>query len=266
MVPLALCSLSAWAEPEPQPASEPESASESPRTIELDIPEDVGGSALEGLDEDARDEASGGFPLPLQLPQVPIRGRFTARPMIQAALLTGREDRTFWGSRVGVAVSHRYWRLSDATVQWGGHTELQALFPIGGFDGRRVQLSSTFGPWIGPVGLALGAVVRSDRVQWRNADALLPDTLALGGRADLSVQLGEWRATAGFESAWLVAGNRPPADPDRATLPVVGDETAYRLGVGRQGNRIFVGLRGLWRETAIGAEVDVGLQFGLRLL
>lgn len=265
------CTLAHAEPPEEEPVSEEVSASEEeveepetdePLTIELSLPDDLGGSALDGLDEDAR-AAEGSVPLPLALPTPPLRGRFAVRPVFVIALLDG--SRVYWATRVGLAITHRYWRLTEKTVQVAGETELRALAPVGGATGRRFALSSVVGPWVGPVGLRLGPVVRSDRVEWRNADAVLADTLALGGRVDLSLEAGPWRASVGCEAAWLAAGNRPPADPETATLPVLGDETAYRLGVGRQGDRLFTALHATWRETAIGAEIDTGVQFGLRL-
>ncbi len=238
-------------------------AAEEPRTVVLEAPEDLGGSALDGLDEDAR-QTSEDATLPLELPRPPVRGRYGARPVLEGSLLAGGE-RTYWAMRVGIDLSHRYWRLTDRTVQLVGQTSLRATAPIGAATGRRFELNSTVAPWIGPVGLRIGPVVRSDRVRWRTPELELVDTLAVGGRADLALELGAWRAFGGIEITWLVAGNRPPADPATAILPVVGDETAYRLGVGRQGRRLLTALRGNWRETAIGAEIDVGLQFGLRV-
>jgi len=225
-------------------------------TIELSPPEDVGGTALDDLDEEERDE--------LSLPGLPLRGRLAIRPLLDVTLLSA--DRTWWAVRAGLSIDHRYWFLTNRTVELAGSTELRASFPFGAAYGRRFVLSSTLGPWLGPLGVRVGPVVRSDRVGWRSADVLNPDTLALGGRGDLSVGVGRVRATFGLEVAWLALGDRPPADPERATLPVIGDETAWRLGLGHQGDRWFTALNATWRETAIGSEIDAGLQLGLRLL
>lgn len=264
MLLLALTAAHAAPETSEDPATEEE---EEPRTVELSLPEDLGGTALDDLDEDARDEATStpdALDLPLRLPRPPLRGRFAARPVLGASLLAA--DRAYWALRIGVAVDHRYWWLADRPIQLSGHTELQATAPIGAASGRRFVLSSTLGPWAGPVGLQVGPVLRSDRVAWKTPDLVLADTLAVGGRADLSLQAGAWRASLGMELAWLALGDRPPADPATARLPVLGDETAYRVGLGHQGDRWLVVVRGTWRETAIGAEIDAGLQLGLRLL
>ncbi|MEM6929190.1 MAG: hypothetical protein AAF602_19785 [Myxococcota bacterium] len=250
------------AEVQSEDAEAPSTEATPPRTVTLEPPVQTGGSALDGLDQDAAAASRGA--LPLALPVAPLRGRFSARPLLEGSLLAGGE-RTFWAMRIGLVVTHQYWRLSDRTVQVAGQTELRASAPFGGASGRRFELSSIVGPWVGPVALRIGPVVRSDRNRWTNADLELPDALALGGRGDLAIEIGDVRAFAGIELAWLALGDRPPADPQTAILPVIGDETAYRLGLGRQGDRIFVGVHGTWRETAIGSEIDIGLRFGLRL-
>lgn len=265
---IAWLASAAWAAPDPSPDAPPAAEAPPPteepppRTIELEAPTEVGESALDGLDEDAKAEGKNA-PLPLRLPVPVLRSRFSVRPLLGPSFLAA--DQAFWAMRIGAAVSHRAWFLSDRTVQFAALSELSAQFPFGAADGRRLELSSTVGPWIGPVGLQIGATARTDRVRWRNANAELPGTLAVGPRGDVALQVGRLRASLGLEVAWLLLGDRPAADPETAILPVLGDETAWRASLGWQGDRWFVGVRGTWRETAIGAEVDTNLSLGLRL-
>ena len=131
--------------------------------------------------------------------------------------------------------------------------------------GRRLVLSAQVGPWLGPVGLRLGPVVRSDRTEWRGAGLTLEDALLLGGRATVSLALGPLRPTAGMELGVIAAGPRPPADPTDAVLPLLGDETGYSLGLAWMGRPLSGSLHTTLRQTTIGPEIDVRIGAGLRL-
>ncbi len=228
--------------------------SEETVVVELSSDEELP-SALDGMDPARRGEAGASSALG--------RGRFSARPLASVAFLA--TDRTYWTTRVGAALTHRAWSLRSTGLRGAGETELSVLFPIGGVHGRRVSLTSEWGAWLGPVGLRAGPAARWDRTVWRNADVVLQDALLVGARATLTLQLGPVSPMVAIEPAWRAAGARGSATAASATLPVLGDETGYSLGLGVVGSRVTIGVRADWRETVAGPEVDGVLSVALQL-
>ncbi len=191
------------------------------------------------------------------------RARWASRPELAVSILQGEPSR--WAPRVGATFTHQWWPLGDAAIQIGGTTELTALFPVGGARGRRFVLRSTVGPWLGPVGLRVGPVLRSDRTDWRVADRLLDDALLVGAGATVTLAAGPIRPTAGIELGVLAAGPRGPADPQTAPLPLIGDETGYSVGLAWMGRPLTVNVHTTLRQTEIGSEIDARLGVGLQL-
>lgn len=248
-------------EPGPEPPAEAAPAPQVPRTVDLSTDGSLG-SALDAIGTASRTPGpslEGWAPLS----EGALRGRWGIRPELAVALLPG--ESTQWAVRSGATISHRWWPLGEAPVQLGGQTDLTAIFPIGGATGRRFVLSSQVGPWLGPVGLRLGPVVRSDRTEWRSAGLTLEDALLVGGRSTVSVALGPLRVAAGLELGVIAAGPRPPADPTTAALPLIGDETGYSAGLAWMGRPLTSNVQIVHRQTAIGPEVDVQLGVGIQL-
>ncbi len=255
----------AWADdPETPPDPAPEAP---PETVDLGGDEPLE-SALDDFDDKAAESRADRTSVG-SLASIPMglgRGRWSVRPQVSAAVLRGRGT---WAARVGLSVERQWFPLTDALVQVGGAVALSADFPIGAAFGRRLEAVGQVGPWLGPVGLRIGPAVRWDRITWRrgapgDTPATLPDALLVGARASLTVELGRVSPMVGVEPAWAVLGDRvAPEDP---LLPVLGTETAWMAGINWLARPVTLGLRATWRETAIGAELDTFLMFGIKLL
>lgn len=232
-------------------------AVEEPREVEIEPAEPLP-SALDDLDDAAREveleapELEDWVPLPGAL----LRGRWYAKPLLSWTHLPG--DEGGGAVRLGAALGHQWWTLDSLPVQVGGESRLEVTAPIGGARGRRIELNTVAGPWLGPVGVRLGPSLRWDRDAWFDG-ALLDNALAVGALGTLSVGAGPVRVYGGVEPAWLVAGTRSAADPAEATLPVLGDETTWRAGLGWIDRPVNWTLEGALRETAAGSVLEVGL-------
>jgi hypothetical protein len=191
----------------------------------------------------------------VSLPGSLVRGRMLARPLLGVAA----HDQRF-ALRVGGALGHQWWTMTESTVQLGGESRLELLVPMGGATGYRVELGTRAGPWLGPVGLRVGPLLRLDRERW--GEELLSTALLVGGGADLSLLLGPVVLLAGVEPGWAVAGERP--DALSGPLPALGTETAWRAGLGTTGQPVQFSLELTDRQTAVGPVIEASLSMRLR--
>lgn len=248
----------AWAGDE-EPAPAPSEPAPEPEVIEISTDATLP-SAIEAVDEVHEEVALGPqledwIPLPGNL----VRGRWVIRPLLGAEVVEGAA-----AVRLGAAAGHQWWTLGEGTLRAGGEETLRFTAPVGAERGRRLDLAVAAGPWVGPVGLRVGPTVAWDRAEFRpGPDALLLDeALLVGGAVDLTLVAGPVALTAGVEPAVVVAGDRGGADPAAVPLPVLGDETTWRAGVGLLGDHVELLLGAALRETAVGAvgEGTVGLR------
>lgn len=172
-----------------------------------------------------------------------VRSKLFARPTLGLAVAEGV------ALLVGGAGGHRWWTPAVGAVQLGGETVAGLTAPLGAARGYRVDVASTHGAWLGPVGLHLGPVLRVDREQW--GSEVLDDGILLGGAADLAVDVGPVAISAGALRLWPVRGAREA-------------EWTWRAGVQLAIAKSDLGLDGAWRATAIGPIADVVLSIGWR--
>lgn len=177
-------------------------------------------------------------------PTALVRSKLFARPHVGFAVADGV------ALRLGGSVGHRWWTAPVLPVKGSGETALRISAPIGAARGYRIDLWSSHGPWLGPVGVRIGPALRYDREEW---DEVLPAALAFGGTADLSLDAGPLALTAGVLPLW----------------PVMGPRTALDLTV-RGGLRVAfedldLGVEVAHRSTEIGPIVDGTVSLGVRL-
>ncbi|MCB9683462.1 MAG: hypothetical protein H6738_19265 [Alphaproteobacteria bacterium] len=230
--------------------------------IEISAPEEELGSAIEGID-DVHAEVKLGPQLEdwVPLPGNLVRGRFVVRPLLGAEGAQGR-----FAVTAGAALGHQWWTLGDGPVGAGGEELVRVSAPIGGLKGRRVDAEIVGGPWVGPIGLRVGPTLTWDRLDPGGDLPVLEDAVLVGGLVDLSAMLGPVVLTAGLQPAWVVGGERVGADPEAVPLPVLGDETTWRAGVGLIGDHLELLLGAALRETAIGPIGEGTLGLRVRLL
>lgn len=232
---------------EPEPVEEP-----VVYTIEMDDSEL--GSALDGFSEKSeryrRDD-------PERLkdaewrglrPQL-FRGRWFVKPVLAWATLQGKA-----AVPLGIAVGHQWFPTSASPFQIAGESRLDVSAPVGGAKGRSVQLASTLGPWVGPIGLRAGPVVRYDR--WESDSALLDDALAMGIRATAGIDAKYLKPWVGVEPVWLLAGDRDP-------WGAIG-ELSLLGGVQYAGKAAHLGLSGILRQTSAGPFVQLAFTVHVR--
>lgn len=250
--------------PAPAPSPAPEEQDDGPDVIEIDAPDEPLGSAVDSV-EAAHDElrmegqSADWIPLPGNL----LRGRLVVRPLLGGEVADGA-----FAVRAGGAVGHQWWTLGVGKVAAGGEELVSLTAPIGAARGRRLGAQIVAGPWLGPVGLRLGPTLSWDRLEFRpSGDALLlDDAVLVGGVADLSAALGPVVASVGLEPTWIVSGDRDAADGGDVPLPVLGDETTWRAGLGWSGRNLELSFGVGLRETAIGAVGEGTLGLRVRLL
>lgn len=172
-----------------------------------------------------------------------VRSKLFARPTIGLAV----NDRV--AVRLGAGIGHRWWTAAPVAVQFGGETVARISAPAGAASGLRLDAASTHGPWLGPVGLRVGPVLRLDREVWGAEE--LPFGASLGLAADLGLDVGPVALSAGVQPLW-------PLAPDRER------ETAWRGGVRVAPGAFELGLDAAWRDTAIGDILEGSLSFAVR--
>jgi hypothetical protein len=235
-----------------------EEPAEQPEPTEIPPAEELP-SALDTLEQshEEREEIALGEQLAdwVSMPGSLVRGRMLARPLLGMAV---HEQRV--AMRVGGALGHQWWTMTEGTVQLGGESRLELLAPIGGATGYRLELGTRAGPWLGPVGLRVGPLLRVDRERW--GEELLPTALLAGGGADLSLLLGPVVLMAGFEPVWMLAGER--ASATGGPLPALGAETTWRAGLGTTGQPVQFSLELADRQTALGSIVEAALSLRIR--
>ncbi len=246
---LVVWSAMAFAQPEPEvePEGDPEPAAEDGRVI-LSVDDDLG-SALAGDGGLQATSLAGAEEEWEALPDGTLRGRWYGKPQASVGLFEGAA-----AVRLGVTVGHNWWQLGDRPLQLGGHTQLSATAPLGGATGHRLTLQSTVGPWIGPVGIAVGAGARWDREDWGTA-GLLDSGVGVGPRAQIGVSLGPLRPSVSGQVDWFVVGDR---------LTDFGPETTVGAGLGWEARGFTVSVQGHRRHTAIGPLHEVGLGLHVR--
>lgn len=190
------------------------------------------------------------------LPGPLIRGRPMLRPLLAVSAHSGS-----FALKGGLTLGHQWWTLTEEALQIGGETRFEMSAPIGAARGYRLELSTRAGPWLGPVGLRLGPLLRADREQW--GDEILDTGLILGGSADLSLLLGPIVLLAGVEPGWAVIGERPAAVS--GPLPALGTEQAWRAGIGTTGQPLQFSVELLDRQTAIGPIIETSLSLRIRV-
>lgn len=249
--------VSAFAQSEAPSEGDPQapSAEEASQTIEIAPAADLP-SALDGLDQ-AHAEVKIAPVLGdwVAMPGNLVRGRPIVRPLLAMAVHERR-----MALRVGGALGHQWWTLTEGALQLGGESRLEITAPVGGSSGYRVELGTRAGPWLGPIGLRVGPLLRADRERW--GEALLSRALLLGVGLDLSLLLGPLALTAGVEPAWSLLGDRAPAAS--GPLPGLGAEAAWRAGLGTTGKPAQLSLELIDRQTALGPIVETALTLRIR--
>lgn len=242
--------------PEPDPEQGPEADPEGPIVIApLD---EVLPSAIDSV-ETVREETKGdpgAMALATGLAGGLVRGKLFVRPV--AGLAAHEGAAAVW---LGGAVGHTWWTIEELPIQIGGETSLRASAPVGGARGYRLELATTAGPWLGPVGIRLGPALRIDREAW-GADVLLP-AASLGGSVDLSLDLGPFAVLAGVQPLWDLSDVRTPDPTGR--WPAIGTDTAFRAGVAASVPLADLTAEVVDRVTPIGPVVEINLGLRLRL-
>ena len=170
-----------------------------------------------------------------------LRGRFFLRP----TLSYGGLDRSIAG-RLGVAGGHRWFQITEGEFSLAGETRLSADIPLAGASGSAVSLSTLAGPWLGPVGLRIGPILRYERASYE--DAILDPALLAGGRGILSVEVGSFYPYIGAGLDTIIAGQRP------------GDlEPIALIGLARERGWVRLSGQGSFQQTAQGLRWEVGL-------
>lgn len=237
-------------------------AAEDPDTGEVELaPADPVPSAVDGIDA-AAGETEGAELLAAIEDWVPLRddrlrGKPFVRPVLGGSTHGGRA-----AVRVGAAVGHAWWTLADHAARLGGESALRLTAPVGGAAGWRVELGTQAGPWLGPVGLTVGPVLRAERERWDEEE--LGAALLGGGIADVSLDAGPVGVFVGVEPLAALAGGRAPAVG--GPLPALGAETAWRAGVRFPIGPAQIGVELADRQTPIGSVVEAGFRLRLELL
>ncbi|TNE88365.1 MAG: hypothetical protein EP330_14875 [Deltaproteobacteria bacterium] len=229
------------APPDEVPAEEAEP--EPPKSFSISVDDSDLGSALDDFDDksaryreedpDRLDDAAWRGLRP-QL----FRGRWFIKPVLAWASLQGKA-----AVPLGIAVGHQWFPASDHPLQISGETRLDLTFPVGAAKGRSLELASTAGPWVGPVGLRFGPVARFDR--WESDAALLDDAFAMGLRATAGLDAKYVKPWVGIEPVWLLSG------PREAWSAGIG-ELSYLAGVQYAARMAHFGFAGSMRQTSVG--------------
>ncbi len=141
------------AQAEPEEPAEPEPVEEG-REVEI-APAEALPSALDDLGTSHREVTLEEAPRLedwVPRPGALLRGRWFAKPLLGYTSLPG--DTGGGGVRLGAALGHQWWTLDSQELQIGGESRVEVTAPIGGLRGRRVEMSTVAGPWLGPVGPA----------------------------------------------------------------------------------------------------------------
>ncbi|MFT5684904.1 MAG: hypothetical protein ACI8RZ_005849, partial [Myxococcota bacterium] len=239
---------------DPPPEDDPPAEADAParRTFILN-PEGELESALEGFEAGVEDteamseeveamleEALALSPLPAGLVATRLRGRFFLRPTLSYGGLDGHT-----AARLGIAGGHRWFRLSESTLALAGETRLSADVPLAGAGGSAVSLSTLAGPWIGPVGLRIGPILRYERADY--GEAMLDPALTGGGRAILSAEIGRFSPYVGGGLDAILAGTRP------GSL-----EPIALVGLSREKGWVRLSAQGSAQQTAQGIRWEAG--------
>lgn len=236
---------------ESPPAEEEPVAEPAPVLIRIDVDDSDLGSALDDFDEkSARYQEEDGDAAWRGMRGLLFRGRWFVKPVVAWATLEGKA-----ALPLGVAVGHQWFPASESPLQLSGETRLDLTAPVAGAKGRNVQLVSTVGPWLGPVGVRVGPVLRYDR--WESEAALLDDALAVGVRATLGLDAETVKPWVGVEPVWLVAGEREAWSAGVGELGLLaGVQYALRMA--------HVGLSGQYRKTSMGDFLQIAFTVHVR--
>ena len=246
--------LSALAHAQDDSPAEEAPAEEAPRTFLLNAEGELesalnhfeaGVEDTEAMPVEIREMLRGSSTLPAGLIAPRLRGRLFLRP----TLSYGGLDRST-SSRLGIAGGHRWFQLTEGEFSLAGETRLSADIPLAGVGGSAVSLSTLAGPWIGPVGLRIGPILRYEQARYE--DATLDPALLVGGRGILSVEAGSFSPYIGAGLDTIIAGQRP------------GDlEPIALLGLARERGWVRLSGQGSFQQTAQGLRWEVGLGINL---
>ncbi len=199
----------------------------------------------EAMPAEIQEMLRGASLLPAGLVAPRLRGRFFLRP----TLSYGGLDRSTSG-RLGISGGHRWFQITEDGFSLAGETRLSADTPLAGASGSAVSLSTLAGPWIGPVGLRLGPILRYEQARYE--DATLDPALLVGGRGILSVEAGSLCPYIGAGLDTIISGQRP------------GDlEPIALLGLARERGWVRLAGQGSFQQTAQGLRWTVGLGISL---
>ena len=252
-------SQQASTESQPAEASSEEAADPAPEpatdVYEISVDDSDLGSALDDFDERAQrygeesQETLGDAAWRGLRPQL-FRGRWFIKPVVAWSSLQGQ-----WAVPMGLAGGHQWFPASESPLQWTGETRLDATAPVGKMQGHHLQLTSTAGPWLGPIGIRLGPTVRHDR--WENEAASLPSAFSAGARVTLGLDAGLIKPWVGIEPVWLINSQRTAWSEGIGELGILG-------GVQLAGNSLHYGLTGSLRQTSAGPLTQVAFTVHVR--
>ncbi len=197
------------------------------------------------------------------------RGRFGLRPDVGLALMPAdspraRHDRTLAGARLGGTLLHHWWTVPPTGVVWSGETALWGNGLAGRVRGWETGLHHLAGPWLGPVSLRVGPVLRGDALRTAPAsdatEAELDPAFSLGGRFAATLDLPYLTAWATITPSWAIASDRLDAWDGLTDLTVSGG-LAGRFRVGGEDSplQLQLGADAASRFTGIGTLVDIRL-------
>lgn len=249
-------------------ASEPEvfePAASEPEVFEIPAFEHALPSATRRLSELGADdaevaaalEALGLDPDAFDRPAL-VRGAWFVRPRLAWHQLV-RDGDDGSAMRLGLSAGRRWWTMEALPVQVAADLGVRATAPVGQGVGRRLEAVGHVGPWLGPVRVELGAVLRWERERWFGKTVELADAWMLGPEIGLGVDARWLRLGISVAPTWRVAGDRAPARDGSPVLPTLGDETTWSAAVGVPLSPIGFTVDASWRDTVIGGGLEVGL-------
>ncbi|MFK7929685.1 MAG: hypothetical protein AB8H79_15945 [Myxococcota bacterium] len=257
----------AEADPEPSDSdedeTEPAPATPAPRRVIQLAPTEPIPSALDDLEElakqatDPEDREFWKSALELKKLSIgsPVRGMWFGRPRIAAGWASPTGGNLRGGVTLGGVVGHRWWPVRQPKrLEWGGESLLWAEGHVGGLKGATLGLSSTAGPWLGPIGISLGP--RFDLTRYVVDGAIAPTAPMLGGQANVAVDAGSVMAWVGIAPMWSLNKSRLDGV---GPLPTLGTETEWSGGVSVDFGTLQPRVHATYRSTSLGPVGTIGL-------
>ncbi|MCB9665453.1 MAG: hypothetical protein H6732_15175 [Alphaproteobacteria bacterium] len=185
-----------------------------------------------------------------------LRSRVGVRPELGLVLATDQQVDA--GARLGGTIAVHWWTVPQKGLRWSGETLAGAAGLVGGVQGWDAEVSSTVGPWLGPVSLRLGPVLRGDSTGSPNRTTNLPDAFLVGFKGTMTVDADHVVFQAGATPVWAVAGTRAAGPAPGVTELDVHGSLSFRARLGPL-IKLQVGVGSTTRLTAIGPLVDLHL-------